>query len=157
MTNKRQSIHEAAQTVLRVAQTLERKGDNKFGQELKVIAQFLDGTGSTGSTMLVDGASGDGLQREGDGIQETQMGRFDPSQEIVSARDGEHPIIQPFARHKEHTNPSVVHQVQVQFTAPEGVTETDMLNYILGIRDKLGVDASNVQWSKKEQNLKSSV
>ena len=154
----------AAEAVKRVASSLMKRGDTARAKELTTIAQFLGGgdfLGGAGSVGQDRAAEGDFQVNLRDG------GGFDPSQDTMQMsgpmggghRDGEHPGIQPFAKHspQSQTNPTVVHTVSMTLTAPPEVTETDMLNYILGMRDKLNVDASNVQWSKKEQAIKASV
>jgi hypothetical protein len=163
-TNQIATRAAAAQTVNRVAQTLAQRGDRARAAELTRIAQFLGGGDFLGN------AGGVGLDRAAEGDFQVSLrdgqggGGFDPSQDVMQMgnpmggggadrRDGEHPGIQPFAKHRQQSqvNPHIIHTVSMTLTAPPDVTETDMLNFILKMRDELGVDATNVQWSKKEQ------
>jgi hypothetical protein len=45
------------------------------------------------------------------------------------------------------------HTCTVIFKAPDGVTEAEMMNYILGIGQELGVDVESFKWSKSEAKI----
>ena len=167
-TNQITDRRAASQAVTRVANSLYKRGDQSRAQELRSIAQFLGGgeflggAGGVGQDRMSEGG-GDFQVNLRDGGGQPQGQAFNPSQDTAQMsgppRDGEHPGIQPFAKHspQSQTNTNLIHTVSMTLTAPPDVTETDMLNYILGMRDKLGVDASNVQWSKKEQKIQANV
>lgn len=149
-SNNIADLRVAAHTVGLVASGLMKRGDTARARELRVIAQYLGDGQSLGDGQPADqGAS----QTPDSAFPTAPQGSasFDPSQESLAPRDGQHPGIAPFAKQKGMTDPRMIHTVSMTLTAPPEVAETDMLNYILGMRDKLGVDATNVQWSKKEQ------
>jgi hypothetical protein len=45
-----------------------------------------------------------------------------------------------------------IHTCTVMFKAPLDIEESDMMNYILGIGDKLGVDVDSFKWTKSDAN-----
>jgi hypothetical protein len=71
-----------------------------------------------------------------------------PSDEFNEAGDA--PAIESFVR-KEHPVQSVqVHTATVAFAAPHGVSEADIMEYILGIGDALGVKVESFKWSVQD-------
>jgi hypothetical protein len=67
---------------------------------------------------------------------------------FVKMKPGEEPVVDD---RKTHT-------CTVVFKAPDGVSEADMMNYILGIGQELGVDVGSFKWSKSDiGSTKSSV
>jgi hypothetical protein len=71
-----------------------------------------------------------------------------PSDEFNEAGDA--PAIESFVR-KEHPVQSVqVLTATVAFAAPHGVSEADIMEYILGIGDALGVKVESFKWSVQD-------
>ncbi len=71
-----------------------------------------------------------------------------PSDEFNEA--GDVPHIESFVR-KEHPVQSIkVHTATVAFAAPHGVSEADIMEYILGIGDALGVKVESFKWSVQD-------
>jgi hypothetical protein len=49
-----------------------------------------------------------------------------------------------------------VHHCSVTFYAPKDTQESDMMNYILGIGEKLGVEVKKFEWEKQDPKQKTS-
>jgi hypothetical protein len=121
------------------------------------------------------------IYRLAQGIEDVQnlYNNFDPSQESsISSMMGqpEGANIQPLADNKvdnggatipiesfikpgEPTGPPPnydVHHCSVTFYAPKDTQESDMMNYILGIGEKLGVEVKKFEWEKQDPKQKTS-
>lgn len=68
-----------------------------------------------------------------------------PSDEFNEA--GEAPAIESFVRKSDPVQNAQVHTATVAFAAPHGVSEADIMEYILGIGDALGVKVESFKWS----------
>lgn len=63
---------------------------------------------------------------------------------------GEVPHIESFIRKEKAPQHVQVHTATVAFAAPHGVSEADIMEYILGIGDALGVKVESFKWSVQE-------
>jgi hypothetical protein len=140
----KENVAEMKQNIERIASKLESINHPR-AKELRRIAQFFGDTGQ--STNMAGGSGGynpsfQNMADEGDtadeGEQESSMNPGISS--FVKMRPGEEPVVDD---RKTHT-------CTVIFKAPDGVSEADMMNYILGIGDQLGVDVESFKWSKSE-------
>jgi len=70
--------------------------------------------------------------------------------EFNEAGDVESPKIESFVRKEGPQQHVQVHTATVAFAAPHGVSEADIMEYILGIGDALGVKVESFKWSVQD-------
>ena len=63
---------------------------------------------------------------------------------------GSVPPIESYVKHNQPSHPVQTHTATVAFAAPHGVSEADIMEYILGIADALGVKVESFKWSVQE-------
>jgi hypothetical protein len=136
----KESITEMKDGVERVASKMESIGHPR-ANEIHRIAQYLGGVPTP-----------------------TNMGGFNPSfQQMAGGTEDEmsmepkeslNPGISSFVKMRPGEEPQVddrkTHTCTVVFKAPDGISEADMMNYILGIGKELGVDVGSFKWSKSD-------
>ncbi|MBS1722338.1 MAG: hypothetical protein JSS66_04965 [Armatimonadetes bacterium] len=81
------------------------------------------------------------LTRMAQHMDEHPMPEFDES--------GDVPHIESYVN-REQPQPNQTHNATVAFAAPHGVSEADIMEYILGIGDALGVKVESFKWSVQE-------
>lgn len=119
--------------------------------ELRKIAQFLG-----------DPNQGEGMIREfnPEGASQNPGVPFSPealagdySMPVGQPRGG-HPDIEPFVNMKVDTQPQVddraIHTLTLTLRAPREISEAEMMNYMLGMGEELGVDIDGFKWQKSE-------
>lgn len=86
------------------------------------------------------------LAQSSPSVSVTPMRDERPEAEFSEA--GEPPKIESFVKHEQpvsdHTQ---THTASVGFSAPEGVSEADIMEYILDIRNALNVKVESFKWS----------
>ena len=80
------------------------------------------------------------------------------AQALDGATDGEfnesgHVPIESYVR-PQAQQASQVHTATVSFEAPQGVSEADIMEYVMGIREALGVTVNQFNWSVKDSKQK---
>ncbi len=134
------------QNIDQVANKLELVGHPRTN-ELRRIAQFFGDMGQ--STNMMGGGSSMPYQT---------MASEEPE---TSTPDSLNPNVSSYVRMRPGEEPEVdnrkTHTCTVMFKAPEGVSEADMMNYILGIGAELGVDVETFKWSKSDAKQTKSV
>ena len=167
------NIRIAANTCTAVAKSLSERGKYAPAIELRRIAQQLmdgmgSGPGSYGQSPL-GGSFANSSQDSGQDLMggSEQAYDFDPSQDVKvgvqelrsdandNSQGGLHPEINTFVKPptdqpSEMVDDRKTHQLSCTLKAPDGVSEADMMNYILGIGDALKVDVDSFKWSKTE-------
>lgn len=136
-------ITEMKEGVERVASKMESIGHPR-ANEIHRIAQYLGGV-PTPANMGGGGLNPSFQQMAGE-TEEDEMS-MEPKESLnpgissfVKMRPGEEPVVDD---RKTHT-------CTVVFKAPDGISEADMMNYILGIGKELGVDVGSFKWSKSD-------
>jgi len=131
---------EMKQNVDKVAIKLESVKHPR-ANEVRRIAQYF-GDLSQSTNMSGDGGFNSPIQNMASEEPETKSPEsLNPNvSSFVKMRPGEEPVVDD---RKTHT-------CTVIFKAPDGVSEADMMNYILGIGGELGVDVESFKWSKSE-------
>lgn len=114
--------------------------------EIVRIAQFFGQHGGGGTNIGHDGSQMfQGMADEAD---------MDMDMEAAPEGGGLNSGISSYVKMKPGEEPVVddrkTHTCTVIFKAPDGVSEADMMNYILGIGGELGVDVESFKWSKSE-------
>jgi hypothetical protein len=144
-----------SQTISKVASKMKSLGHPR-SNEIERIAQYFGDM----STSNYGGTNMSG-QNFGQGIQDFQP--MSAGDNIASEGDPEslNPGISSFVKMKPGEEPVVddrrTHTCTVVFKASEEVSESDMMNYILGISNELGVDVGSFKWSKSDTSGKTSV
>lgn len=99
--------------------------------------------------------AGDRLLRIASSVREAQAGpglaEYAGEPKFDASRDT--PPIESFVRHKEPAA-TQVHTATVGFVAPDGVDEADIMDFILGIREALGVKVESFQWKVADNKKK---
>lgn len=133
-------ITEMKEGVERVASKMESIGHPR-AKEIHRIAQYLGGVPAPTN---IGGLNSSFQQMAGGAEDEMSM---EPKESLnpgissfVKMRPGEEPVVDD---RKTHT-------CTVVFKAPDGISEADMMNYILGIGKELGVDVGSFKWSKSD-------
>lgn len=145
----KESIIKLKKDIEHVAAKMETIGHPR-ANEIKRIAQYMPGLPSTNL-----GGVSPFVQQMASGAEDEEVSMEQPSasfnpgiSSFVKMRPGEEPVVDD---RKTHT-------CTVVFKAPDGVSEADMMNYILGIGKELGVDVGSFKWSKSDtQQQKTSV
>jgi hypothetical protein len=81
---------------------------------------------------------------------------FDPSQELQFSQYGNapeekgNPNIESFVKHPEINIEAdfITHSCEVTFKSPKDISQEEIMSYILGIGEALGVDVDSFKWSK---------
>lgn len=137
----KENVAEMKQNIEKIAGKLESMNHPR-AKELRRIAQFFGDSGQ--STNMAGGGLNPSFQNmadSGDTDESEDASSMNPGiSSFVKMRPGEEPVVDD---RKTHT-------CTVIFKAPDGVSEADMMNYILGIGDQLGVDVESFKWSKSE-------
>lgn len=102
--------------------------------DIRQLAERINAKGNTRTGSMV--------------MRMAQMAEDMPSDNFEEA--GDVPQIESFVRGKEQAPPIQVHKATVAFAAPHGVSEADIMEYILGIADALGVKVESFNWSVQE-------
>lgn len=142
-------ITEMKKDMERVAAKMEFVGHPR-ANEIRRIAQYMGGMPPTNMSGM-----NPAIQQMASGAEEDEMSMEQPTpsfnpgvSSFVKMRPGEEPVVDD---RKTHT-------CTVVFKAPDGISEADMMNYILGIGKELGVDVGSFKWSKSDtQQPKTSV
>lgn len=142
-------ITEIKKDMERVAAKMEFVGHPR-ANEIRRIAQYMGGMPPTNMSGM-----NPAIQQMASGAEEDEMSMEQPTpsfnpgvSSFVKMRPGEEPVVDD---RKTHT-------CTVVFKAPDGISEADMMNYILGIGKELGVDVGSFKWSKSDtQQPKTSV
>ena len=142
-------ITEIKKDMERVAAKMEFAGHPR-ANEIRRIAQYMGGIPPTNMSGM-----NPAIQQMASGAEEDEMSMEQPTpsfnpgvSSFVKMRPGEEPVVDD---RKTHT-------CTVVFKAPDGISEADMMNYILGIGKELGVDVGSFKWSKSDtQQPKTSV
>lgn len=142
-------ITEIKKDMERVAAKMEFAGHPR-ANEIRRIAQYMGGIHPTNMSGM-----NPAIQQMASGAEEDEMSMEQPTpsfnpgvSSFVKMRPGEEPVVDD---RKTHT-------CTVVFKAPDGISEADMMNYILGIGKELGVDVGSFKWSKSDtQQPKTSV
>lgn len=137
---------EMKQNIDQVANKLELVGHPRTN-ELRRIAQFFGDMGQS-TNMMGGGAPMPYQTMASEEPEGPTPDSLNPNvSSYVKMRPGEEPEVDT---RKTHT-------CTVMFKAPEGVSEADMMNYILGIGAELGVDVETFKWSKSDAKQNKSV
>lgn len=144
-------ITEMKKDMERVAAKMEFVGHPR-ADEIKRIAQYIGGMPPTTNLSGINPAfqqMASGAEDDEMSMEQPQKNSFNPGvSSFVKMRPGEEPVVDD---RKTHT-------CTVVFKAPDGISEADMMNYILGIGKELGVDVGSFKWSKSDtQQQKTSV
>ena len=143
--------------------------NNNIFVELKNVAMKLAGKSDTYSKKIYRLAQT--LEN-----QKNLYNNFDPSQETPNdmienfesqnvapfSNNNEADVtipIESFVKPKESEVPVgdyEIHHCSVVFNAPRDIKESDMMNYILGIGEQLGVEVKKFEWEKEDPKQKSS-
>jgi len=147
----KETLDDMKQKMDRIAAKLTQANHPRSAELTRIAQYFGDMSALAGSTNLADGGYGASVQTmsgAGD-AGETSKENLNPGiSSYVKMRPGEEPMVDD---RKTHT-------CTVIFKAPDGVSESDMMNYILGIGQELGVDVESFKWSKAEvKQMKPSV
>jgi hypothetical protein len=164
-----ENIRLAASACSAVAESLERRGHGAAGELRAIAQQLLDGSAGggsiTGATDMGDHMMASSVPYSFDPSSDVQVGvkqfRSDkgpdggqgaPQGGSAGGGQGGHPQIETFVRGHDQApmDTRKIHQLSCTLKAPEGVSESDMMNYILQIGDALGVDVDSFKWSKSE-------
>ena len=112
--------------------------------EIVRIAQFFGQYGGGGTNIGHDGSQ----------MFQSMADESGADMETTPEGDALNPGISSYVKMKAGEEPVVddrkTHTCTVIFKAPDGVSEADMMNYILGIGGELGVDVESFKWSKSE-------
>ena len=99
------------------------------------------------------------IHANGNAQTAARLSRLAQSMDEIPMEDfneaGEAPPIESYVRHQSTGSPSQMHTATVSFAAPQGVSEADIMEHILGIRDALDVKVEGFKWSvqdSKKQN-----
>jgi len=91
----------------------------------------------------------------------SQFASEEPDMDMESEAESLNPGISSYVKMRPGEEPVVddrkTHTCTVIFKAPDGVTEAEMMNYILGIGQELGVDVESFKWSKSEAKMTKAV
>jgi hypothetical protein len=98
---------------------------------------------------------GDRLMRLASAVRSAQMGPgfAEYASEPKFNESGDAPPIESFVRH-DPGGVTKLHQATVGFIAPDGVSEADIMEFILGIGEALGVKVESFKWSVTDNNKK---
>ena len=133
-------IAEMKRDVEQVAIKMESVGHPRT-DEINRIAQYLGGMPSTNMGAGMNPSFQQMASEEDEMSMEPPKESLNPGiSSFVKMRPGEEPVVDD---RKTHT-------CTVVFKAPDGISEADMMNYILGIGKELGVDVGSFKWSKSD-------
>lgn len=137
---------EAISTIKDVAKRIASKKPD-HAAELMRIAQFYEGAGPV-------------REFQSDNSSDSFMGGGMPIPDQGTNLSSGHPDIEPFVNmkvEKPMVDERETHTLTLTLKAPEDVSEAEMMNYMLGMGEKLGVDVDGFKWTKSEPKASKTV
>ena len=158
MENNKKRIIKASQNLRHVGQRMLDRKDNR-GNALFKIAQSLEDSAQTpqevlpGSPGANDPADVSMTMGDGQSLNSAPQSTKPYSESGTGSNSGHHPDIPSYVnmdQQKPMVDARKTHVCTVTFKADNDVEESDMMNYILGIGDKLPVDVDGFTWKSSE-------